>query len=150
MMSNKKQNEYLAYAMKNLVNAKKSNAELSKEWAKKFPNEPGVYVFFEKSELVYVGETKSIRERMKDMLHTQHHSLRRKVGALNFSDHKGYQKATSMKKFIPAIEKRVESWFINKMKLSFLPTRLGRIELEELIIKKFNPKYNSVSKRGYE
>ena len=59
---------------------------LSSKWVKSFPNKPGVYVAFEGSKIVYVGETGNIRGRMKDLLDTRHHNLRRNIGRLKFSE----------------------------------------------------------------
>jgi len=148
IIKDKDHKEYLDYLISCLINKEKLNVVLNRNWSRDFFDEPGVYVFFEKDNIVYVGETTSVKERMRDILDTRHHTLRRKIGALNFFEIPGYKTANSKTKFIPIIEEMVSEWMVKKMKFSFIQVNLGRKELEELIIKKYNPKYNSVSKRG--
>jgi len=148
MIKDKDHKKYLDYLINNLINKEKNNIVLNRVWSKDFSNSPGVYIFFENDKVVYVGETTSIKERMRDILDTRHHTLRRKIGAFNFSDIPEYKKANSKTKFPSIIEDLVSNWMVKKMKLSFIEVRLGRKELEDLIIKKYNPKYNSISKRG--
>ena len=95
---------------------------------------------------VYVGETGSIRGRMKDLRNTQHQTLRRSIGTENFSNIQGYEKASSKKKYAPHIEKMVEE-FISKMAIGTLPIRFGRKEVEEFLINKHKPIYNLRTKR---
>lgn len=142
------QTEYLNNLKDALLKVERKDIEISREWANGFPNKAGVYVVYENLTLVYVGETKSIRDRMSDMLDTRHHTLRRKIGEINFSDLNDFKKATSKLKYPLSIEKMVNDWLSNKMQLSFLPMKIGRKELEELIIKDLKPKYNSDIKRG--
>lgn len=148
MVNGKNQKEYLNYLIDTLLNTERLKIILNRDWSREFFDTPGVYAFFENNNIVYVGETASIKERMRDILDTRHHTLRRKIGAINFSKSIGYKKANSKNKFVPSIEESVSAWMIEKMKLSFIQVNLGRKELEELIIERYNPKYNSISKRG--
>lgn len=148
MKNDKDQKEYLNYLIDCLINKKRQPIVLNRNWSREFFDMPGVYVFFENNNIVYVGETASIKERMRDILDTRHHTLRRKIGALNFSEVIGYKKANSKIKFVPKIEDSVSDWMIKKMKLSFIQVSLGRKELEELIIERYKPKYNSAPRRG--
>lgn len=150
MLSENKKTEYLEYLFNILNSKERINIVLDRNWSKYFPDEPGVYVFFEKNKIVYTGETNSIKDRMRDILDSRHHTLKRKIGIFNFSDVEGFKKANSKTKFPLKIERLVNDWVIKKMKFSFLPVSLGRKELEDLIIKKCNPKYNSVTKRGHK
>lgn len=122
---------------------------LSENWKENFPNEPGVYVVWEKGEEnpVYVGETGNIRERMGDFKNTLNHTLRRTVGRENFKHAEGFEAATSKKKFPEHIEKLVDDYFRENLTVSCLPTYLGRKEFEEYIIDKFNLKYKREEKR---
>ena len=147
-MIDKKSKAYLNNLKKNLLKTTKLNIEINKAWNLNFPDAPGVYVFFEKNKIVYVGETKSIKKRMKDVLRTFNHTLRRKVGESHFNSNKKYTKATSRLKYHPDIEVMVNDWFVNKMKMCFLPVSLGRKELEEMMNHEDNPKYNSNTRRG--
>lgn len=148
MLDIKKQTKYLKYLERKLVGGKKNHIILDRVWTKEFPDTAGVYVFFEKNKLVYVGETKSLNKRMADMLNTRNHTLRTKIGAFNFSKVPGYQKASSKKCFTPDIEKRVADHLKNKMQIAYVPVSLGRKELEEYMTDKYLTKYNSPSKRG--
>lgn len=140
--------DYLNKLVKKLVsNKNKIKIGLTREWARQFPSEAGVYVLFEAGELVYVGETGSIKERMTDYLDTRHHTVRRKIGKFNFSNIKGYKSATSKLKFPPHIEKMVEDWLKEKIKLCYVVVSLGRKELEEKIIYIYKPKYNTSGNR---
>jgi hypothetical protein len=121
--------------------------KLSRGWANALPSDAGVYAAFEGNNLVYIGESGNIKERMKDLLDSRHHALRRNIGRLNFSNIDGYVNASSYNRFPPHIEEKVESWITEKIKISTLPTVLGRIELEEIIIEKFCPKYNIKERR---
>ena len=123
--------------------------ELSRDWATKtFPQLSGVYALFEGSVMVYVGESGNIRKRMKDLLDTRHHAVRRNIGKTNFGKLPGFIEASSYQKFPEHIEERVESWIIEKIKISVLPIEIGRIEFEERMIGKIpRPKYNIKEKR---
>jgi len=148
MMNLTEAREYLNSLANNLCEAKKINIELNRKWSNNFPNEAGVYIFIEEDKIVYVGETISIKKRMKNVLDTRHHTIRRKIGQFNFSNKTGYVKASSKLKFNSAIEKEVDNWMTDKMKFSFLQINLGRKELEDYISNMHKPKYNSVYLRG--
>ena len=122
---------------------------LSYSWANIFPQEPGVYVAWEEGERnpVYVGETGNVRGRMKDLLDSRHHTLRRNIGKNNFSKEAGYRDANSKNKFPEHIEKKVDEWLEKKIRLSIILTKLGRKELEELLCEKYKPKYNIKGRR---
>jgi len=94
--------------------------ELSRAWANKIPSHPGTYVAFEEGKVVYVGETGNIRERMKDLLDSRHHTFRRNIGKYNFSKLDGYLNASPKDKFPPHIEEKVVSWITEKIKISVL------------------------------
>ena len=145
MSSNDQAERYLRTIEKKLINKAKEKPELSHHWANRYPKKPGVYVAFEHGILVYVGETGNVRGRMKDLLDSRRHSLRRNIGKYNFSGRKGYRDATSREKFPQPFETHVESWIERKISISVLAVSLGRKELEERIYKKHGPKYN---KRG--
>lgn len=141
--------QYLNTLAEKLIHkSPKEHINLTRGWAKQFPKEAGVYVLFESGELVYAGETGSIRGRMTDYLDTRHHTVRRKIGALNFSKVKGFESANSKLKFPAHIEKLVINWLEKKVELCYLVVDLGRKELEEYIISEHSPKYNSKGQRG--
>lgn len=59
----------------------------------------------------------------------------------------GYKNADSNKKFPEHIEKKVDDWLKEKIKVSVLSTKLGRKELEENLVKKYDSKYNKKGQR---
>lgn len=130
-----------------MKNENKKKVDLSNDWAKEFPDEPGVYVAFENRQVVYVGETGNLQCRMKDLRNTLNHSFRRNIGRVRFSHIRGYQDASSKKKFPQHVENKVENWLTTKIKISYLATELGRKELEERIFKRYSPVYNKKGRR---
>ena len=122
--------------------------QLSREWTKQFPKAAGVYLIRENGVVCYVGETGLLRSRMRDLLETRNHVLRRKIGYTKYSNTTGYQKATSSKKFNPEVEEKINRWIQSHLEISTLVVGLGRKELEEYIYDKYDgPKYNSKGKR---
>lgn len=106
---------------------------LSRTWTATVPNEAGVYAIKDGAHLVYIGETGNLQGRMKDLLDSRHHTLRRTIGHKLFADMEGYSPATTKKKFPPHIEKRVDEHIHKNLSVAFLKVSLGRKELEELI-----------------
>jgi hypothetical protein len=76
----------------------RQSIKLTREWAKQFSTDAGVYLIRENGKISYVGETGSIRARMTDLLNTQNHVIRRTIGNTKYKDHSGFEKATSQKK----------------------------------------------------
>jgi hypothetical protein len=126
----------------------KKEIKLSSDWVNEFPSKPGIYVAFEDGNKVYFGETGNIRERMRDLQDSRHHTLRRNIGRHNFSSEIGYEDANTKKKFPRHIEEKIDHWLRERIKISVLPTKLGRKELEEELIKEYDPKYNKRGQRA--
>ena len=148
-MNQKQPNNYLKSLTRKLeLPDQFQKVQLTRIWANKFPKEACVYLIKENDEICYVGETGLLRSRMKDLLDTRNHVLRRKIGNIKYKDHPGFEKATSSKKFNPIIEGKLNRWIETHLKVSILVVALGRKELEEYIYNKYNkPKYNSKGKR---
>ena len=121
--------------------------KLTRQWAKSFPNDSGVYMLFEGEQIVYVGESGSLSGRVMDMLNSRHHTVRRALGELRFKDVPDYKKATSSIKYPEHIEKMVEET-MKGFKISVLPIPFGRKEFEEYIESKHKPELNRTGKRG--
>lgn len=138
---------YLISLENQILRGEKRRIELTHKWANLFPPEPGIYIVFEDSALVYVGETGNIRGRLRDLLDSRHHTLRRSIGKINFHKIAGYQDATTRQKFPPHIEEKVNRWLLEKGFVSIMSLSLGRKELEEALIKKYSPKYNKKGER---
>ena len=131
-----------------LANKNWQNIELSLEWTKPFSDNAGVYLIRENGKICYVGETGSIKARIKDLRNTQNHVIRRSIGNTKYKNHIGFEKATSTKKFVHAIETKLDKWIQSKLEISVLEVSLGRKEFEEYFIDKYEPIYNNRRKRG--
>ena len=108
--------------------------QLARAWAKTVPSAPGVYVLKEQSEIIYVGETGNLRQRMIDLMDTRHHTARRTIGHKLFSELKGYHSASSKKKFPPHVESLLNDHICTHLCIAYLVVSLGRKELEEMLI----------------
>lgn len=141
--------DYLQHLEYRLLNEEPRNSiKFNRTWANQFPNAAAVYLFREGDEVVYVGETGSIKGRMNDLLNTKNHTIRRNIGNLHFSNHKDFEKASSKKSFHPEIEFLLNEKMTNDLTISFIEIELGRKELEEQLYEKFSPKYAIKGKRG--
>ena len=121
--------------------------EFSKDWLMTFDTESGVYAIREEGKICYVGETGSLRKRMKDLLDTRNHSLRRTIGNKRFSEKEGYEAGTASKKFPARFEEELNRIFEDNFEVSAITVKIGRKELEERLVEKFKPIYNSRAKR---
>jgi hypothetical protein len=106
-----------------------------------------VYLIRESGIICYVGETGSIRERMRDLMNTQNHVIRRSIGNSKYKDYEGFEKATSRTRFVPEIETNLKKWIEDKLEISTLVVPFGRKEFEEHLYDKYKPKYNNKGKR---
>jgi hypothetical protein len=119
-----------------------------KDWLKQFPPNPGVYCIFEGNELIYAGETGSLKGRMRDLLDTRNHTFRREVGKTKFGTHSAYRLASSKVKFPDEIEQLLTDFMLKHLRVKVTPVGLGRKEIEEKLIDERNPKYNAKTRRG--
>lgn len=148
-MTEQEINSYLKSLERKLTSSNNwKRIHLTREWTKQLPNEAGVYIIRENDTICYVGETGLLRSRMRDLLDTRNHTLRRNIGNSRYAKEPGFQKATASRKFNPAIEARLNKWIEANLEISTLVVGLGRKELEEFIYDKYDkPKYNSKGKR---
>ena len=116
------------------------------EWLKVIPTEAGIYGFFKNDKIVYIGETGSLKGRIKDSTRTVNHTLRRTIGKIRYKNIIGYKEATSYKKFPDHIEKLINRYMSN-LYIVIIPISFGRSEIEEYIVDKYRPIYNNKSKR---
>lgn len=113
-------------------------------WSSTLPKLPGIYAVWNRNnQIVYVGETSNLQERMNDLKDTRHHTLRRSVGHMEFSREPDFHRANSKIKFSPRIEEMVTDYFKANLSLTYCATKIGRKEFEEYLMKKYKPKYNS-------
>jgi hypothetical protein len=118
------------------------------EWVRRFPSNPGVYCVFEEDVLIYSGETGSLKGRMRDLLDSRHHILRRHLGTAKFGSHSAYQPATNRLKFPAVIEALLNEFIVGHLRVNAVPVALGRKEIEERILELKSPRYNVKLRRG--
>ena len=74
-MTNKQILKYLQNLESKLYASPQRRIQLTLEWKKSFPTMPGVYGIFKSRQLIYVGETGNISQRMNDLRNTKNHTL---------------------------------------------------------------------------
>ncbi len=121
---------------------------LSREWARRFPKDAGVYAVFDKGALIYVGETGSLSARMADFLDSRNHVLRRSLGNTLFKDEEGFRRATARERFADHIEEKITDYIESRLTVTAVVVPLGRTEIEEHLTGRYRPPYNSKGKRG--
>jgi len=120
--------------------------QLNTQWNKGVSAKSGVYAFFDNDKIIYIGETGSLKGRMSDVRRTVNHTLRRTIGNKLFSNIKGFNKATSKKKFPEHIEILINE-YMEKLHIAIIPISFGRAEIEEYLIEKYKPVFNTKTKR---
>lgn len=135
--------DYLDKLLVELLNSTRHPIELTRTWASQFPNKPSVYIFRLGDAIIYAGETGSIRGRMKDIIDTRNHTLRRSLGTKLYSGRPDFTKPSASSKFCNEIELELNAYISFNLTFSFLPVELGRKELEEKLFAVHIPKYNT-------
>lgn len=138
---------FLAKLEAQLINGNWKLFEFSEEWLLSFDTDAGVYAIKEEGKICYIGETKSIRKTIKDLFDTKNHLLRQSVGNKRFLGEKGYKKGTKSNKFPPKFEEELNKVFEDNFEISVIVVKIGRKELEERLIEKFQPIYNSKAQK---
>lgn len=124
-----------------------SQVILTRQWANTIPSQAGVYAFKENEKVVYVGETGNLRGRIKDLLDSRHHTLRRSIGVMHYHHVEGFAKATNKIKFPDHIELLINDHICKKLQFAYMVVSLGRKELEEMI-EGLTEKESLLNKRG--
>jgi hypothetical protein len=143
-LKEKQLNELLINAENDLFNLPMIKFKKCRFWREdNVPNLAGIYaVFNEKGELLYIGESGDMRERMNEINRTVNHSFRKQFGHIKFGGIK------SKKKFDDRVETLLDNYFDEKLYVSFLPVNFGRLEIETYLISKHQEKlYNSIKNR---
>ncbi len=143
-MSEKIEN-YLAKLENELIGKKWRLVEFSEEWLSPFKNEAGVYAVKEEGTICYVGETSCIRKTMEALRDTRKHPLRRRIGKQRFRGVEGYETGSSGKPFPPKFETELNRIFEDNFEVAAIVVKIGRKELEERLVEKFNPVYNKTA-----
>ena len=105
------------------------------------PNEGGVYLIYYKGELIYVGETSCISERIKTHSgQTYFSAFRRNCGTILF----GFtlKERNGKKRYFTEEEDFEIDHFLKECTIVPFPVSIGRGELEECLIEKFAPILN--------
>ena len=126
---------------------RRAPVNLTREWAFSFPREAGVYAWFEGPELIYVGESGLLWERLDDARVTMHHSLRRSLGNERLCQLQGFAKVNNKTRFVPELESKLDE-ILRTLLICAVSVRFGRKEFEEFMSAKHRPRYNKQEKRG--
>jgi hypothetical protein len=107
--------------------------EPRESWTDGIPENPGVYAIWDITEnsLAYIGETTSLKSRMRDIGKTKKHTFRRKVAKkpeMTSNDEAGLSEKIS-----------------KRYAVSFIEIQFGRAELEEFLILRWKPELNKKS-----
>lgn len=144
---NQRIENYLAKYEDAIINGEWKLVETASDWVERFESAAGVYAVREEGEICYVGESGNLRKRMRDLLDTRNHSLRRIIGSVKFVGQEGYEKSSPSRKFPPKFEEELDQIFEDNFEVSAVALPLGRKELEERLIEKYKPRYNARGKR---
>jgi hypothetical protein len=130
-----------------LLNNTKIGFDFKRNWSSNFPQEAGIYAIFDKEELIYVGETAHLKERMKEVKRTYNHSLKGKLSR------KLYQVEKRKGKLPAEIETKLNEYFKNNLTFSYCEVPFGRLEIETYLVIKYwkedgSGLINSVSRRS--
>ncbi|MDT3710363.1 hypothetical protein BSR09_09860 [Stutzerimonas degradans] len=121
---------------------------LSKEKLTDLPDSPGIYAIFENEELVYVGESGCLKERIGDLFRTRNHSFRRSLGEERFRDFVGFERATTKRGFTPEIEAALTKLCSDCLSILIVPVAFGRKEIEEQFVAAGGKLRNKRGRRG--
>jgi hypothetical protein len=104
-----------------LMNADRRSVVSDSSWAANIPAQPGVYALWTaKSGLpIYVGQSSSLRDRMRDLGRSVNHTCRRKIAVRH--------------KLVGASEAKLSAKMAKCYTVSFITVALGRVELEEYL-----------------
>ncbi len=113
-------------------------------WRREYlPQLPAVYALFRnEEELLYIGETGNLQERMNEINRTVNHTFRKELG---YRRHGGIK---SSKKFCYEVEEKLDLFYKENLYLTFIPVNYGRLEIETFLITKYQTQLlNSEKKR---
>ena len=123
-------------------------------WLANVPVGAGIYAIWNRAgQLVYVGETSDLQQRMEDIGHTYNHTCRRAVGIHEFKNHPDYFNVAACRgSYAPAVEAAITEYFTQELKVAFAKVNVGRKELEYYFMVErapcSHPKYNGVTRRA--
>jgi GIY-YIG catalytic domain len=112
------------------------------------PAAPGIYAIYENEDLIYVGESGSLKERIGDLFRTKNHSFRRSLGAERFSHLPGFVRATTRQGFVAEIEAELTKLCEDCLSILIVPVNFGRKEIEEKFVDAGGKLRNKRGRRG--
>jgi len=134
--------KYLEELEEQLINGERVPFQTSSRgWPKSFPKEAGVYILRENGEICYCGETKDIQVRVRNLITKDSHTSRKNIGIKKFSGLPNFERPKG-KVFSPHFEAELNRILEANFEITVLPVSIGRKELEEKIVGKYEPIYN--------
>jgi len=145
LLSSQKIQDIIDDVESTLLTMSKIRFDFDRKWSSNFPAKAGIYAIFDNEELIYIGETANIKERMKEVKRTYNHSFRRKLGK-----HLNQGAVIENGKFDEVIELALNGYFTNQISFSFKVLNFGRLEVESHLIHRHhkNGLLNSIGKRN--
>lgn len=128
-----------------LFTMSKIRFDFDRKWSSNFPAKAEIYAIFDKEELIYIGETANLKERMKEVKRTYNHSFNRKLGR-----HLNKGAMIRNGKFDTIIELGLNNYLQSNISFSYIELNFGRLEVESQLIHRFCGKglLNSIGKRN--
>jgi hypothetical protein len=123
--------KYLDEIDKHLKTANRIQFEYNLLWSRQFKDAPAVYAFFRKDELIYIGETASLKKRMSDIRRTYNHTFRKQIGKREFN-----AITNSKGVFSNDIEVTLNLYFEENISMTHYYINFGRSEAESYLIHK--------------
>jgi hypothetical protein len=121
---------------------------LRKDQLTEVPESPGIYAIYEHGELIYVGESGCLKERIGDLFRTRNHSFRRSLGAERFSHYPGFERATTKRGFGAEIEEALTKLCGDCLSILIIPVEFARKEIEEQFVDAGGKLRNKRGRRG--
>jgi hypothetical protein len=107
------------------------------------PESGGIYAFFCKGKIFYVGETTCLRKRLaSDMRNPENHVLALKIARLLYDAKYGNGSAGKEKKFEEAHKAATRKWIEDNLRVKCFSMLIGRRELEERVHANRRPEFN--------
>ena len=101
--------------------------ELSWADRKSSPKEAGIYLIYKDGELVYIGETSNIYDRLTHHENGNGSALKEKI-----ENYTGIEPTS----------------YLMSCTLKTIPIKLGRLEVEKYLISRYNPIYNNYKRKN--
>lgn len=148
VLKNKDILQYLKQIDDHLKTSERIQFVYDTKWASQhFEDKPAVYCFYDKKKLVYIGETASLLERMRDIRRTYNHTFRKHRGMALFQTKPNKKGVFSIEQ-----EHELNAYFENNIEITFHYITFGRTETESYLIHKNKGEnsdllYNKIGRR---